>query len=94
MENNEQKQKNTLGLVGFIISVAMAASLPIIMFIAGDMSKTGQQHLGFDIAMVLYFVPFAICMSATKRKPKGFAVAGTIISIAIILLMVVFRFVL
>lgn len=93
MENNEQKQRNPLGVTGFIISIVMVSLFPIMSFILGDMShRGGNTNLGTDIIMLLFFVPFAFCMLATKRKPKWPAIAGTIISLAGIVMALLLRF--
>lgn len=93
MENNEQKQRNPLGVTGFIISIVMVSLFPIMSFILGDMShRGGNTNLGTDIIMILFFVPFALCMFASNRKPKWPTVAGTIISLAGIAFALLLRF--
>ena len=93
MENKEQKQGNPLGITGFILSLVLMTSFPIMAFILGDLSAHGNSTgLGTDIIMILFFVPFAFCMLAAKRKPKWPAIAGTIISLAGIVMALLLRF--
>lgn len=93
MENKEQKQGNPLGITGFILSLVLMTSFPIMAFILGDLSAHGNNtSLGTDIIMILFFVPFALCMFASNRKPKWPAIAGTIISLVGIALALLLRF--
>ena len=93
MENNEQKQGNPLGITGFILSLVLMTSFPIMAFILGDLSAHGNNtNLGTDIIMILFFMPFAFCMLAAKRKPKWPAIAGAIISLAGIVMALLLRF--
>ena len=93
MENKEQKQGNSLGITGFILSLVLMSSFPVMAFILGDLSARGNSiGLGTDIIMILFFVPFALCMFAANRKPKWPTVAGTIISLVGIAFALILRF--
>ncbi|MBP5547227.1 MAG: hypothetical protein J6X59_08150 [Bacteroidales bacterium] len=96
MENKENNQRNPLGTTGFIIAVVLAALSPILIFILSDLSRRGPgvfSHLGLDIMMLLFFIPFAMCFIASKRKPKTLAVVGAIISLVFIVVALILRMV-